>query len=385
MTSHPHSYPDSRSERRSEGRLEPPPDTEVHHAIDALVADQCAAGQHLGVQVAALWDGELVVDVARGWLDAERTRPVGPDSLFCCFSVTKALAAFEVWALLDAGRIGRHQPLAELWPGFRAPVTVEQVLTHQGGLHRVPQPLTTELLTDDRAGLEWVAALEPAWPPGSAAGYHTLTYGWLVRGLLEAATGEPFPAVLGPDVFVGLPATDRHRAAGIVEADGARGLPWLDLGAAGAGSGPTHPAAEAMPPAFVPDWNHPAMRAARQPAFSGWSSARALATHVDRLPARRVVEGARLVVDGVDRCLEVPVRRGLGVELGGRFEGGAVGALGPHPHAFGHGGHGGQVVVRDPRAGLTIAVLVNLLPAPELAAERTTTVCEVLRGLTGAG
>lgn len=351
---------------------------EVHDAVAGLVADQLAAGQHLGVQVAAYHRGALVVDVAAGWLDAARHRPVRADSLFCCFSVTKALAAFEVWALAVEGRVELTAPVARYWPGFRAPVTVAQLLAHQGGLHRAPVPLTTAVLTDDRAGLDWVAALEPAWPPGTASGYHTLTYGWLVRGLLEAVTGAPFPRVLGPEVFVGLPDGAAARAAELVEEPAARGLRWLD------GAGPAHPAMEAMAPSFVPDWNHPAMRSACQPAFSGWATARALAAHVDRLPDPAVALGTRVQADGVDRCLELPVRRGLGVELGGRFDGGAVGALGPNEAAFGHGGHGGQVVVRDPDAELTIAVLVNLLPAPELAAERTTTVCEVIRALTGA-
>lgn len=356
-------------------------DGEVQGAVAALVADQLAAGWHLGVQVAAYHHGALVVDIAAGQLDAARRRPVRPDSLFCCFSVTKALAAFEVWRLIAAGRIEPDAPVRRYWPGFRAPVTVAQLLSHQGGLHRVPDPLCRAFLTDERAGLAWVADLEPAWPPGTASGYHTLTYGWLVRGLLEAVTGAPVPAVLGPDVFLGLPAGEEHRAAQLVEDGAARGLPWLEQGPPGS---PVHPAMEAMPPSFVPDWNDPAVRAARQPAFSGWSTARALAAHVDGLADDLVALGTRLQVDGVDRCLELPVRRGLGVELGGRFEGGAVGALGPNGRAFGHGGHGGQVVVRDPDAELTIAVLVNLLPAPELAAERTTTVCEVIRALTGA-
>lgn len=344
----------------------------------ALVADQFDAGQHLGVQVAAIHEGEQVVDLAEGWLDARRTRPVTPDSLFCCFSTTKALGAFEVWRLVADGRFEIDSPVGELWPGFAAPVSVAQALSHQGGLHRVPVPLTTDLLVDDRAGLGWVASLTPAWPPGTASGYHTLTYGWLVRGIVEAVTGAPFPRTLAPGVFVGLPVEPATiaRSAQIVETEGARGLSWV--------VGAQHPAAEAMPPTYVPDWNDARLRHACQPAFSGWASARALAELAAAIPPAQVELGCTVLFDGVDRCLELPVRRGLGVELGGRFEGGAVGALGPRATAFGHGGHGGQVLVRDPEHDLTIAVLVNLLPAAEAAAERTTTICELIRALCDA-
>jgi CubicO group peptidase (beta-lactamase class C family) len=348
----------------------------VQAAVAELVADQCDAGRHLGVQVHARLAGRTVVDVAAGWLDPGRRRPVRRDSLFCCFSVTKAVAATVVWRLLAEGRLAVDRPVADVWPGFMAATTVGELLSHQAGLHRVPPDLDTAFLTGDRAGLAWVAGLEPAWPPGSASGYHTLTYGWLVRGLVEAVTGRPFPRVMAPDLFVGLPADETGRAAEVVEAASARGLAWV--------ADRDHPALEAMPPSFVPDWNDPAVRGACQPAFSGWASASALATYVDGL-APAVFEPAIVpLVTGVDRCLELPVRRGLGVELGGRFDGGAVGALGPRERAFGHGGHGGQVVVRDPDAELTIAVLVNLLAEPEEAADRTTTICELIRGLCDA-
>jgi len=358
----------------------------VQEAVQALVDDDLAAGRHLGVQVAAVQAGVLVVDVAAGHLDPARTRPVRSDSVFCCFSVTKALAALVVWRLVEAGRVGLDDPVAAHWPGFRAPVTVRQVLAHQGGLHRAPPGIDVDLLTADRAGIEWVAALEPAWEPGTATGYHTLTHGWLLRGLVEAVTGRPFPATFAPGVWCGLPAEVADRAAVVVEAPGSRGLEWI------VPNGHVHPAAEAMPPAFEPDWNDPRVRAALQPAFSGWASATALARVFGALAAGgggmfrsdTVAAMARPVVEAVDVCLDVEVRRSAGFELGGRWEGGAVGALGPRTTAFGHGGHGGQVVVADPEADLAIAVLVNLLPAPQLASERTTVVCELIRGLLDA-
>jgi CubicO group peptidase (beta-lactamase class C family) len=360
---------------------------EVQESVGALVAAQLEDGSHLGVQVVAVHHGEVIVDLAAGYLDPARTVPVQRDSLFCCFSVTKAVAAIGVWQLIEEGRLALDQPLVTVWPAMRSgAVTVAHVLTHQAGLLAVPRPLTTDFLADDRAGIDWVAASDPMWPPGTAMGYHTLTYGWLVRGLVEAVTARPYPSRLAPGVHCGLPVERAADAAYIVEFPGARGLEWITTN----GHGP-HPAEQAMPTAYVPPWNDPRLRHARQPAFSGWSTARALALLFAGLltgtdgPLRpgtvdRMVAPA---VEGVDRCLEVPIRRSHGFELGGRDENGSVGALGPRESAFGHGGHGGQVVMADPDAGLAIAVLVNQLPAPALAAERTTTICELIRGLLG--
>jgi CubicO group peptidase (beta-lactamase class C family) len=345
----------------------------------AAVADLVASQTHLGVQVAAYHDGELVIDLAAGHLDPERARPVRPDSLFCCFSVTKGVAAVVAWRLVAKGVLDPDAPVSRYWPGFRTEMTVAQALSHQGGLHAVPRPLSEAFVCDDRAGLDWVANALPAWPPGTATGYHTLTYGWLIRGIVEGATGEPFPAVVADDLYIGLPESEEGRAATVVERPEARGLHWLtDTN----GSGP-HPAIEAFPPEFPLDWNAPEIRRARQPAFAGWASARALA-RLYAAPGADPAAMGRCLVAGEDRCLEIAIRRGMGFELGGRYEGGSVGALGPRETAFGHGGHGGSVAFADPEVGLAIAVTVNLLLEPGAAAERTTTICELIRGLLGA-
>ena len=131
----------------------------VQDAVADLVADQVAAGRHLGVQVAAWFEGEPVVDVAAGWLDSDRTRPVRHDSLFSLFSVTKALAALALWRLVERDELDLD--------ARRGAATVEQLLSHQGGLHRVPPDIDTAFLADLDRGLAWLAAQEA----GVAAGH----------------------------------------------------------------------------------------------------------------------------------------------------------------------------------------------------------------------
>lgn len=355
-------------------------DRAVHDAVAAAVADQVAAGRHLGVQVAAWFEGELIVDVAAGWLDPARTRPVAKDSLFSLFSVTKALAALALWRLVARGELDLDTR--------QGAATVEQLLSHQAGLHRVPADIDTAFLSDLDKGLAWLATQQPAWPPGDAAGYHTLSHGWITEGLSRWATGKTLAQLvqdevvtpLGLDGHVSLGLTADDRAATIVELAEARGLAWI-------GDAASHPAREAFPPTFVPDWNDPRLRRCGHGAFGGWASARALAevfARVDELvglDTRTCV--TRLVSDAVDVCLELPVRRGTGVELGGADLDGIVGSLGPRATAFGHGGHGGQVAVADPDVGLSIVVLANLLPSPEEASDRTTPICELIRALLG--
>ncbi|MFN0089546.1 MAG: serine hydrolase domain-containing protein [Acidimicrobiales bacterium] len=358
------------------------PSGPAQEAVEELVAEQLAAGEHLGVQVAARLEGRPVVAVTAGWLDPARRRPAAADSLFSLFSCTKGLAALALWRLIERGELRLD--------GEVLGATVEQVLSHQAGLHRAPAELDAELLADLGAGVAWLERQAPAWPAGEAAAYHTVTFGWLAELLARRHAGKTLSQLVRDEVAAPLGLTDslmlgltpEHgpRAAVVVERAEARGLRWVDS------PGP-HPAQEAFPPRFEPDWNDDRLRRCGHGAFGGWAEARALAEvfgRVDELVGRQArTELSALVTDAPDRCLELAVRRGVGVELGGADEDGLVGSLGPRLSAFGHGGHGGQVAVADPEVGLSIAVLVNLLPAPEAAAERTGRICDLIRGVLG--
>ena len=345
----------------------------------AAVADLVASQTHLGVQVAAYHHGELIVDLAAGHLDPARRKPVRSDSLFCCFSVTKGVAAVVAWRLVAKGVIDPDAPVARYWPGFCTELTVAQALSHQGGLHAVPRPLSEAFVCDDRAGLDWVANATPAWPPGTASGYHTLTYGWLVRGIVEGATGEPFPAEVADELYIGLPEGVEDRAATVVERPEARGLHWL-TDTNGSAPAPGHRGLPARVPPRLEracDPSRPPARLRRLGVGTGPGQAvrragRRSCGH-GPLPGRR---GGPLPGDR-----DPP---GHGLRAGWALRGGLGGGTRRRETAFGHGGHGGSVAFADPEVGLAIAVTVNLLLEPAAAAERTTTICELIRGLLGA-
>ncbi|KAF5774300.1 putative beta-lactamase/transpeptidase [Helianthus annuus] len=59
----------------------------------------------LGIQVCAYKDGKVIIDTAAGVLGKDDPRPVQPDSLFNCFSVTKAVTAGMIHWLADKGYV----------------------------------------------------------------------------------------------------------------------------------------------------------------------------------------------------------------------------------------------------------------------------------------
>src|SRR5207244_10328757 len=74
--------------------------------------------------------------------------------------------------------------------------------------------------------VEALAAQAPYWLPGSAHGYHGLTYGWLVGELVRRVTGHSLgswfatevAAPLNLDFWIGLPESEQPRVSPVIEA-----------------------------------------------------------------------------------------------------------------------------------------------------------------------
>ncbi|HET7737072.1 MAG TPA: serine hydrolase domain-containing protein, partial [Tepidiformaceae bacterium] len=143
-------------------------------ALSALLEQQFEDGTHIGVQLAAYHDGQPVLDIARGRMGPEDSRPVTSATLFPTFSAMKGPAALAVHLVVARGLL--ESPVGRCWPAFDTPakrtITVTHLLAHQAGLHAFPAPFSIEKLTDWDAGVRWVESLEPAWEPGTATGYH---------------------------------------------------------------------------------------------------------------------------------------------------------------------------------------------------------------------
>src|SRR5439155_7725855 len=89
-------------------------------------------------------------------------------------------------------------PVGAYWPEFatagKEGTLVREVLSHQSGAIGVPG--ADQLLSWDGTG--WndteaiaaaIASASPAWAPGTAHGYHALTFGWLVGELVRRVAG----------------------------------------------------------------------------------------------------------------------------------------------------------------------------------------------------
>jgi CubicO group peptidase (beta-lactamase class C family) len=335
-------------------------------------------------------DGKKMVDLWGGVADVGRGTPYDGDTLQLVFSTTKGATAACANLLAQRGELDVDLPVARYWPEFaqagKARIPVRYLLCHKAGL-----PIFEGVLSADEV-LAWdpvIRALEaspPVWEPGSAHGYHAVTYGYLVGEVVRRISGkslgtffqDELAAPLGLEFWIGLPAEHEHRVARLV-------------GGLGGDAAPDGSAEASLDSLLPPDallgraltlngslsgiehgFNTEALHRAEMPAANGITNARSLARFyagligaVDGGPSGPLLDPVQMEkartrqTEGGDRVISFPgfdfeTAFGLGFWVASPMSpfAGAAGA-------FGHSGAGGSVGFADPEQGIAVGYVMN--------------------------
>jgi len=335
--------------------------------------------------------GEVVVDLMGGFADRRREVAFGPDTLTPLFSTTKAVAALLVARLVDEGRLAYDQPVADVWPEFaqagKQDVTIAMVLGHRSGVIGPRRRLHWSDAADWDTVCAHIAAAEPWWEPGTAQGYHMVTFGFILGEVVRRVSGRTIgdylrteiAEPLGIDVHIGLPVSEHHRSAEMVNKPHIRDV-LADGGA------PRHPESLAEHPmagmavamGFVPDdeLGSNAIERWRElefPATNAHVTALGMATFYnalaqEKLLSREHMELVRVSQGGFDTDIVLGPRVadhgwGLGYMLNQR------GAAGPNHRTFGHGGSGGSFAFVDLEHRIGYAYVMNRFDATKCNAD----------------
>jgi len=349
--------------------------------VRAAFAENLQRRDEVGAAVAVVVDGELVVDLWAGHADLARSRPWQRDTIVNVYSCTKGMTALCAHRLVAEGRLDLDAPVAEYWPEFaeadKETIPVRSLLGHRAGLAAVRHLLPGEALYDWNAMCAALAAEMPWWTPGTAHGYHAVTFGWLVGEVVRRITGrslgtyfrQEIAAPLSLDFHIGLPAGEHARCAEM------SGVP-MPAGEEEAGLAtvimidPEGLAARAFmnPPSVALGVNNAAWRSAEIPGANGHGAARDLARVYGTLARGGDQDGVHLLDPaGIARCREeqshgpdlvlpISTRFGLGFMLP---QDRADARFGPSPRAFGHPGAGGSVGFADPDARVGFGYVMN--------------------------
>jgi CubicO group peptidase (beta-lactamase class C family) len=335
--------------------------------LAAHFARSVAKGPERGA-LCVMRHGKVLLDITGG--QATPHKPWGPDTLGCCFSMTKGVLSLLAHVMIDRGEIALETRISAVWPAFatqgKGAITLHDVLTHRAGLPAVSGPVAPGDLYDWGRMVGHLEQSAPVVPVCAATVYHNMTYGHLLGEALRRAAeatdlstllAERITAPLATDFLIGLGPADQARCAQLTQTDPAALFRALD-------EDPDSLFARSM--AFFArdeDFNSALWRGAVIGSGSGHATARALATLYGQFiwpdailsPARQLALRAEQTRTARDPVLGLPLILGQGVERNcpPGFD------FGPGPDTVGHWGAGGAQAFADPATGLSFAYVTG--------------------------
>lgn len=340
-------------------------------AVADALRDNVRHRGETGSAVAVYADGELVVDLWTGYLDAEGRRPWTASSITILYSIAKSICALTAHILVDEGHLDLDSPVADYWAEFgrngKETILVRHLLAHWDGMS-FPDHTSPGDIFDYEKMIDALERQEPAWPPGTRGAYNSTTYGFLVGELVRQVSGirierfvrERICEPLGVDYWFGVPADRLEDVADI------RANPANHMYDEGNTPGTTlHRAWQPMPVGYGVDIINTRMfHTATVPSFGGHGAARGVARIYGALSRGGEIDDIRLLSsDAVQRLAEPqweseadgtlgrPMRMALGFWLNESRRT----PMGPNPTSFGHPGSGGSLAFADPENHISFA------------------------------
>jgi CubicO group peptidase (beta-lactamase class C family) len=346
----------------------------------------------LGASVCVWRDGQVLASLAGGFWDRGNTTKWTTKTRVLIWSATKGLASACLLHLCDREKIRLGRRAADFWPEYagsgKADTTLLHILSHQAGQPALRNPEIQFL--DREQVIEALAQQAPFWKPGSAHGYHTRTYGFLVDELVRRISGinvgayfhQVFATPLELDLWIGLPEELVEDVAPMYAARRSRDTSEEEAFYAELANQDSLTFKAFSTPAglLVPSvMNHPEMRMQVIPSFGGIGTAESLAKfyyHTFCEPTffscERLAEISEAAASGSDSILRIPTAYAAGFmkdpisSTGQKLRR----LFGPSSSAFGQPGAGGSLAFADPKNNVAFAYVMNqmepgLLPNPK--------------------
>ncbi len=184
---------------------EPPKSFDIK-AIDEYLASQVKAKSFVGLSVAVMRDGKVVLVRGYGKTSLKTGAEVGPDTLFAAGSVTKQFTCACILLLAEEGKLSTRDKVAKYFPRLTSAgdITLYDLMTHVSGYpdyypldfvdRRLARAIDPDKLIQEYAG----GKLD--FEPATRFSYSNTGYVILGR-VIEKVTGTPFGAFLAERIF----------------------------------------------------------------------------------------------------------------------------------------------------------------------------------------
>jgi CubicO group peptidase (beta-lactamase class C family) len=330
-------------------------------------------GEEVGASAATTENGHLVADLWGGFTDQAQTKAWSQDTIVCMMSVNKALHSLCMFRAQEQGYFKLSDPIVKYWPEFaqhsKSEIPIQWVLDHRSGLPVVEPRLPRGSIYDHAAMAAGFAAMKPLWEPGTQAGYHILSQGFMLAEVLRRTTGktmgqyflDELARPLSIDYHMGVPESELNRCAQYLMVKGGtildeaaqnpdswQGRAWGQLHA-------------------DEDFNSRDWRQAEITSANGHGNARAVARLFSALVNGGKLDGYSVLQPASIEAMTKQQHNLTEVVMGRAYHQ-ASGVLrntppicwqGPNSNNFGHHGVGGSIVVADPDHRLSFAYGMN--------------------------
>lgn len=212
----------------------------VSHLVDGYVD----SGKLAGIVAMLGFGTSAPLAIARGARTLGQPGAIDGDSLFRCYSMTKPITGMIAMMLIDEGKLGLDQPIAEILPAFarmtvqntpdgsitdvrpaKTPITVRHLLTHTSGLGysitqkgplkaayeaaglvpaqvshlQIPGLSVRKTLPSLAAFADTLATMPLVYEPGTVWSYSVSLD--LLGRVIEVVAGKPFDTVVAERIF----------------------------------------------------------------------------------------------------------------------------------------------------------------------------------------
>jgi hypothetical protein len=175
-------------------------------------------GREVGAQVAVLWQGRFVVDLAGGLASKAPHTVMTADHLVQVFGSSQVVESTVVSMLVDRKLLEYDAPISRYWPEFKSygkeGIKVATLMRHQAGLMTLghstyeghqrntsPRRLTRLELQNHSSMSRLLADQQPSWVVAGAnkeqatnrrQAYHAYTRGWYLDQLVQRVDPQVF-------------------------------------------------------------------------------------------------------------------------------------------------------------------------------------------------
>ncbi|MBS1791969.1 MAG: beta-lactamase family protein [Acidobacteria bacterium] len=190
--------------------------------IEKMIAEEMEKNSVPGLSVAIALNGKVVYEKGFGFADLEQKVPFTPQTVSRIGSISKTFTALSVMQLVEQGKIKLDDEVQTYVPTFprkSAPITIRQLLGHQGGIrHYKGNEMLSNVHYDDVESALAIFKDDPLVnEPGEKYSYSTYGFNLLSR-VVEVTSGETFLDYLNKHIIspLGLKQTYPDRPPNLI-------------------------------------------------------------------------------------------------------------------------------------------------------------------------